>query len=112
MRQKNLEGSVVRSADRTESLTLLALLFDKQKKEKQAKVDGIYLHLWQTADKYVPLRSHSTHTTILRLPGKEVQQCSQRLADKTETNPKNGIAYHLPSRVLDLLQWGGDNDQR
>jgi hypothetical protein len=44
-----------------------------------------------------------THTPILRLPSKEVQQRGKRLSHQTKANPEDHITRNFPLNPLDLL---------
>lgn len=44
------------------------------------------------------------HTPVFGLPGKEIQECGQRLPDETKADPKDTIAHHLCIQSLHAFQ--------
>lgn len=65
---------------------------------------------------YGKIRSSSrllpAHAAVLGLPGKEVQQRGQRLANKTETYPEDAVSPDFPVNTLHFLQRERDGYER
>ena len=58
------------------------------------------------------LDAHSTDTAVLGLPGKKVQQRTQRLPNKTKTHPEDAVTDCLAMRATHLLQRRRKSDER
>lgn len=57
------------------------------------------------------LGAHSTDTAVLGLPGKEVQQRTKRLPNKTKTHPEDAVTDCLAVRTAHLLQRRRKSDE-
>lgn len=56
-------------------------------------------------------RTHSTHTTVLGLPRKEVEQRSKWLPDETKANPEDAIPNGFTQRISHLLEGCSESDE-
>ncbi len=75
----------------------------------------VRIHPRRTPQTNQPITSpslHPTDATILGLPGEEVQERSQWLADEAETDPEDNVPGHFAAVAFHFLQRIGDHDER